>query len=223
MTTNIHQAINTVMQGVGYVQKEKPKQGGGLSYSFAGESALIQALRPSMVANEIYMHVAEIKNVEREQYTTAKGTQMINTVVTGVIRFVHAPSDTHIDVWATGEGSDAGDKSANKAMTGMFKYALRQTFMIETGDDPDRNASEERVTTSKTVKVEKTISGNGAMTEQEKKQAAMDLYSKLTKYAKTVSLEIPPLDAGMDSTAMKKQYQEQYAFVKDAEAQAQAA
>ena len=215
MTANIHTAINQVMQGVGYVKKEK---GTGVPYTFAGESALIQALRPSMVANEIYMHVAEIKNVEREQYTTTKGTQMVNTVMTGIVRFTHAPTDTHIDVWATGEGSDAGDKSANKALTGMFKYAMRQTFMIETGDDPDKHASEERVTTSKI-----TTSGNGKkveMTEQEKKQAAIESYSKLVKHARTVNLDIPPLDAGLDSAGMKAQYQEQYKFVSEAEAQA---
>lgn len=218
METNIHTAINSVMQAVGYVKKEK---GANLAYTYAGESALIQALRPSMVANEIYMHIAEIKNVEREQYTTAKGTQMINTVMTGVVRFTHAPSKTSVDVWATGEGSDAGDKSANKALTGMFKYALRQTFMIETGDDSDKHASEERVNTTKTDRV----SGNGKheMTEPEKKQIVIEMYSKISKRAKSVNLEIPPLDAGLDSVAMKKQYQEQYKFVADAEAQAQAA
>ena len=36
---------------------------------------------------------------------------------------------------------DVGDKSANKAATGLLKYALRQTFLIETGDDPDAESS----------------------------------------------------------------------------------
>jgi hypothetical protein len=30
-------------------------------------------------------------------------------------------------------------------MTDLYKYALRQTFMIETGDDPDKDASEPAV------------------------------------------------------------------------------
>src|SRR3972149_6659785 len=29
-------------------------------------------------------------------------------------------------------------------MTGLHKYAMRQTFCIETGDDPDKHLSEER-------------------------------------------------------------------------------
>jgi hypothetical protein len=58
----------------------------------------------------------------------------------------HVHSDTYIDIQTTGEGADSGDKSSNKAMTGGYKYALRQVFCIETGDDPDKYPSEERVT-----------------------------------------------------------------------------
>lgn len=206
MTSNIHTAINAVMQGVGYVQKEKAK---GLQYSFAGESALIQALRPSMVANEIYMYVSKISDVRREQYETKSGTSMTNTVITGRVTFHHAPSDTKIEVEATGEGSDAGDKSANKAMTGLYKYALRQTFMIETGDDPDKNPSEER-------------KGKTELTEQEKKDKVIEQMDKLIKRAQAVKMEVPALDAGWDSAKMKAHYLEQYKFVQTAEEQAKA-
>lgn len=137
---NIHEAINAVMKEVGYVQKTKTA---GLNYSYAGEAALIQALRPSMVEHGIYVSVSKIHNVQREQYTTAKGTAMVNTVINGVVRFTHVSGD-FVDVESGGEGSDAGDKSLNKAMTGMYKYALRQTFNIETGDDPDKFASDEQ-------------------------------------------------------------------------------
>jgi len=140
MTENIHTAINAIMKDVGYVQKEKKA---GLQYTFASESALIQALRPSMVENGVYASVVEISQ-ERSSYNTKSGTTMTSTVAHGVVRFTHAPSDTHIDVVALGEGADAGDKSANKAMTGLLKYALRQTFLIETGDDPDREQPEEQ-------------------------------------------------------------------------------
>ena len=41
-----------------------------------------------------------------------------------------------------GDGADTGDKASYKAMTGAMKYALRQTFVIETGDDPDDTPSD---------------------------------------------------------------------------------
>ena len=138
---SIHEAINAVMNEVGYVKKSKS---GGLNYSFAGESALIAAIRPSMVEHGIYMSVANIRELKRETYPTKSGTIMNNTIITGVVRFAHV-SGSEILVESIGEGSDVGDKSANKALTGLYKYALRQTFCIETGDDPDKYASEERV------------------------------------------------------------------------------
>lgn len=136
----IHEAINAVMDEVGYVKKSKAAN---LNYSFAGEAALIAAIRPSMVEHGIYMSVNEIISINRENYTTAKGTAMVNTVIHAMVKFTNRDGDSVI-VAAVGEGSDSGDKSANKAMTGLYKYALRQTFCIETGDDPDKYASEDR-------------------------------------------------------------------------------
>lgn len=138
---NIHEAINGVMEEVGYVKKSRSA---GVNYSFAGESALIAALRPAMVEHGIYMHVAKIESVTRENITTKSGTQMVNTLISAIIRFTHSTSGTSIDSASTGEGFDSGDKSANKAMTGLYKYAMRQTFCIETSDDPDKHSEERK-------------------------------------------------------------------------------
>jgi len=140
---DIHTAITAIMAQVGYVQKERK---GGLAYSFAGEAALIAALRPWMVEQQVYAYVFAVLNKKVEHYETSKGTAMTSTTLDGVIRFVHAPSGTFIDSFATGEGADAGDKSSNKALTGAYKYALRQTFCIETGDDPDNFEGQQRKT-----------------------------------------------------------------------------
>ena len=138
---NITEAINAVMAEVGYVQKQRT---GTLGYSFAGEAALIEALRPHMVEQGICCYVAGVRDVVREEYTTSKGATMNLTRLIATVRFVHAPSQTSIDTEAVGEGADTGDKGANKASTGAYKYALRQTFCIETGDDPDGFPSQEK-------------------------------------------------------------------------------
>lgn len=145
MTTkheNIYQAMAAVMEEVGYVKKQRSA---GLNYSYAGEAALIEALRPAMVEQGVFVHVLRYFNVLQTSYTTAKGTDMTRTVLQAVIRFAHE-SGTFIDVESAGEGADSGDKSVNKAMTGAYKYALRQTFCIETGDDPDKYPSEPKQT-----------------------------------------------------------------------------
>lgn len=40
----------------------------------------------------------------------------------------------------TGEGIDKGDKAGYKAYTGALKYYLANTFMVATGDDPEKES-----------------------------------------------------------------------------------
>ena len=134
-------AILKVMDEVGYVQKEKK---GGLQYSYTSEAALIAALRPAMIKHGIFCYVTDLPQIEREEFTTTKGTNMNRATAHGIVRFMHPESGSSIDVHAMGEGMDAGDKAGNKAATGLLKYALRQTFLIETGDDPDSTSSDEQ-------------------------------------------------------------------------------
>lgn len=185
---NIHEAINAVMKEVGYVQKEKSLK---LPYTYAGEAALIQAVRPSMVEHGVYMHVSRIASVEREKYTTVNGTAMVNTVIHGAVRFTHVSGD-FIEVESVGEGSDAGDKSANKAMTGMYKYALRQTFNIETGDDPDKFSSDEQERPAR-VLPQKPAPEQKVVVPADSKQVLKADFSKKFQQAKRLGISVPSL------------------------------
>jgi len=146
---NIHEALHAIYKEVGYVQKTKSAS---LNYSFAGESEFIKEVRPSMIEHGVTISVAKMDSIVQETYITKSGTSMVRSVIHGVVRFTHV-SGTWIDTEAYGEASDTGDKSVNKAMTDLYKYALRQTFMIETGDDPDKSAPEERSVVAEAVKV----------------------------------------------------------------------
>jgi len=137
---NIYEAMSAAYDEVGYVRK---KRGDNLNYTYAGEKDIIAEVRPAMVEHGIFCHVVKYDDVKQEQYTTARGSVMLRSTLHAVVRFAHE-SGTYIDVEAVGEGSDSGDKSLNKAMTCAYKYALRQTFVLETGDDPDKDASVER-------------------------------------------------------------------------------
>lgn len=137
---DIHDAIHAVYNDVGYVKKERSAN---LNYTFAGESAFIEKLRPAMIEHGVTVSVDKMDSLNQEAYTTKNGAPMMRSTVHGVVKFQHV-GGTSILVESYGEGSDSGDKSVNKAMTDMYKYALRQTFMIETGDDPDKDVSQER-------------------------------------------------------------------------------
>lgn len=47
----------------------------------------------------------------------------------------------------TGEGMDKGDKAGYKAYTGALKYFLADTFMVATGDDPEKDSPAEAMNT----------------------------------------------------------------------------
>lgn len=45
----------------------------------------------------------------------------------------------------TGEGIDKGDKAGYKAYTGALKYYLATTFMVATGNDPEKSSPDNRM------------------------------------------------------------------------------
>lgn len=139
---NIDEAIAAVYATVGFVPKTKGN--GDIKYSYAGEAAIIEKVRPAMVENGIVVRVLEVLEYALDTYTTKSGSVMNQTTLRAKVRFTHAPSQSFVDCEALGQGADTGDKSANKAMTGAFKYAIRQTFMLETGDDPDDTSSKDQ-------------------------------------------------------------------------------
>ena len=85
---------------------------------------------PVAVKDTVYHEIRKLNKYDKEAVS-------FNAVATYVFRFIHAPSQTHIDVEVRGEGNDSLDKASYKAATGALKYAIRQAFLIETGDDPD--------------------------------------------------------------------------------------
>lgn len=50
----------------------------------------------------------------------------------------------------TGEGIDKGDKAGYKAMTGALKYYLACTFMVATGDDPEKDSPDAKMNNQRT-------------------------------------------------------------------------
>ena len=78
MTKDIYQALNEVMKQVGYVQKTRS---GGINYSYAGEAALIAAIRPHCVAQGIVIHPHEVKEIRHDSYVTKSGTTMNRAIV----------------------------------------------------------------------------------------------------------------------------------------------
>lgn len=156
---NVIAAIHAVMLKVGYVQK------GGENefhhYRYVTEADTIKALRTEMLAQGLVCTPSLAGMPQRDEHG--------NTHLVMNYTFHHAPSGESYTISIPASGNDrnskggVGDKGIYKAMTGALKYALRQTFMLETGDDPeevnevDRNATEDQVKVNHLLKVADTL------------------------------------------------------------------
>lgn len=113
--------------------KENVKQG----YKFASEEMFLRAVRGPLAARGVLMvpYSARIDDLHRGE--TKSGGSM--TTVTGTVSYVFIDSETgeRLTVQVLSSGQDSGDKHSYKLMTGALKYALKQTLLLPTGDDPE--------------------------------------------------------------------------------------
>lgn len=125
-----------------YVQKTGQMQGVA-RYSYAKEGDFIAALRPLMEVHGVTIRPVGYQVLTNEQFERKNGGAAYRVVVLATFEFTHLSGDK-ATAQAIGEGQDSGDKAFNKAMTGAMKYVLRQSFCVETGDDPDDTPSHEQ-------------------------------------------------------------------------------
>lgn len=133
--SNLVKAKLAVMRECGYVQKQGRIQGQG-NYTYAKESDFIAAIRPAMIEAGLTFTPVACEVIKSET-----NDKKVHVVLTRTFRLSHE-SGEHEEISTVGEGIDYGDKACNKAMTAAKKYALREAFLIETGDDPDDTSSE---------------------------------------------------------------------------------
>lgn len=174
---SLREAQLAVMEDVGYVQKLGKVGTGKFGYTYAGEKELIAQLRPSMVTHGVVMYPVKSDVYETESYTTEKGSRVSIVLGTRVFRFEHVHSGDYTDVEVFAEASDRGDKRASKAMTLAKKYALREFFLIETGDDPDAE-----VTPRSTSNEDIFMRASAAINKAEDVDALEETVAKIRRY-----------------------------------------
>lgn len=134
-------ALNAVMNTCGYVRKKGENKFHG--YKYAGESNLLEALRPAMVEHGLILIPSHTGKSEIDQYG--------NMFVTVEYTLAHKDGDVWPEkIIAFGAGNDknksgnVGDKGLYKALTGANKYLLFKLFQIETGDDPEKDSDADK-------------------------------------------------------------------------------
>jgi hypothetical protein len=99
------------------------------------EAELIAAMHPAMRKAELTVCPLSVDVVSESEYRTLNDRRMGH--VRAVVTYRFSTEIESQDVRVLAEAADSGDKASSKLMTMAMKYALRQFFLIETGDDPD--------------------------------------------------------------------------------------
>jgi hypothetical protein len=148
---NIYQKMLLATAKIETVAKNLKIEMGKGSYKAVGEGDVLRAVKPIEAELGIYSYPISRKLLETATLTTVKeyggnkteSNQLYMRIDT-TYRFVNVENpEEYIETTVYGDGIDSGDKAPGKAMTYADKYALLKAYKIETGDDPDKEASQE--------------------------------------------------------------------------------
>lgn len=152
---NIYQRMLAITADIQTVAKNLLVPAGGGKYRAVSETDVLNAVKPLEIRHGVYSYPVERRTIsvdvleteerrkdyDTKQYEVIKKTQFVYRIETRY-RFVNVDfPDEYIDVVSYGDGIDSADKAPGKAMTYSDKYALLKAYKIQTGDDPDQDAS----------------------------------------------------------------------------------
>ena len=140
MSEKIYSALLGVMRDIGIIKKDRKNQ--IQKYNFRGIEDAYNALQPALIKNGVIV-VPNVVKSEREERKSKNGGLIIYTVLTVEFTFFAVEDGSSVKAVTIGEGMDTSDKSANKAMSAAFKYAVFQVFVVPTEMiDPERDHHE---------------------------------------------------------------------------------
>jgi len=135
---NLRQKLAVVRRRLAYVQKRGHNERHHYNYVTAAD---IAGAVGNILAELGVVVVPRLESISHEAPRPGRGEPEHVARVVMSYSFVDVDTAEEITVKTAGEGLDSGDKAPYKAMTGALKYALLQSFLLATGDDPE----EERV------------------------------------------------------------------------------
>ena len=128
---NLREKFAEVRRRLGYIRKRGHNERHNYSYVMAADLA---GSVGDILAELGVVVIPQLQSISTE--TPRSSNERIARIVMNY-RFVDARSDEELTVRVAGEGADTGDKAPYKAMTGALKYALLQSFLLASGDDPE--------------------------------------------------------------------------------------
>jgi len=112
-------------------------------YNYATEGDFLALVKP-LLDEERLAVVASQESVTRDELEpTTRGRRQWLTTVKMNFRLIDGDTGYSETMTSFGTGIDSEDKGLYKAITGCVKYFISKLFLIETGDDPERENENE--------------------------------------------------------------------------------
>jgi hypothetical protein len=131
---NLKQKLAEVRRRICYIQKRGHNE--RFNYSYVTAADIAGAVGDALAELEVVV-IPNLESISHENISPNPGYSDRLTRVVMTYTFMDVNSAEELTVKMPGEGRDPGDKGPYKAMTGALKYALLQSFLIATGDDPE--------------------------------------------------------------------------------------
>jgi hypothetical protein len=113
-------------------------------YDYATEADVAEAIRTELADRHVVL-IPEVTSIEHIPLPRpGNKTPKFLTHIMGSFTFMDGETGEMIQRSFAGSGVDTDDKGLYKAMTGAEKYFLLKSFMIPTGDDPERDQLTQR-------------------------------------------------------------------------------
>jgi hypothetical protein len=139
---NLRQKLAEVRRRIGYIQKRGHNERFNYSYVTAAD---IAGAVGDLLSELGVVVIPSLENITYESTTGRNETTRMARVVMAYT-FSDVDSGEELVAKVAGQGLDTGDKAPYKAMTGALKYALLQSFLLATGDDPEDERMDTRLT-----------------------------------------------------------------------------
>ena len=189
---NLREKFAEVRRRLGYIQKRGHNERHNYSYVMAADLA---GSVGDILAELGVVVIPQLQSISTE--TPRSSNERIARIVMNY-RFVDARSGEELTVRVAGEGADTGDKAPYKAMTGALKYALLQSFLLTSGDDPEDERGDMRgspspehpITPEQVRKLEALIEETGTELERVLAYYKVSALSEMTENAYRRALEV---------------------------------
>jgi ERF superfamily len=175
----LRQKLGEVRRRIGYIQKRGYNERHNYNYVAAAD---IAGTVGDALAELGVVVIPRLESITYEPHAPGRLDSVRVARVIMAYTFTDENSGEEVTAKVAGQGLDAGDKASYKAMTGALKYALLQSFLLATGDDPEDELADSRTAlgSEPTITVEQVRQLQGLIEETGTELQRVLAYYKLS-------------------------------------------